>query len=153
MSGPAWIECPRCGKTWRDDDVEYIHTCTPRDNAAQPDEDAELLPCPFCGGGNVTWHPRMNTTGCEDCNIYVSRFDKAEAIAAWNRRLARLAGGKPQVTMAFTVDEIRAGVQAVGRMVGSTEAEASDGEDMLIKQLCWLRANAEASRLSDRRLP
>jgi hypothetical protein len=44
--------------------------------------------------------------------------------------------------LAFTVGEIRAGVQAVGRMVGSTEAEASGGEDMLIKQLCWLRANA-----------
>jgi hypothetical protein len=125
----------------------------PVDNAAQPDEDAELLPCPFCGGGNVTWHPRMNTTGCEDCNIYVSRFDKAEAIAAWNRRLARLAGGKQQVSLEREIELLE---EIDDHLADIENRLKGDDGDMLTDARGWLQGvvgRLRGSILSGRGLP
>ena len=58
--------------------------------------EAAMLPCPFCGGEAQHYH-RSDTTGwsntdwvsCndDDCGVSTAlEADKAEAIAAWNRR-------------------------------------------------------------------
>lgn len=59
----------------------------------------ELLPCPFCGGeadlDEIPGSPFTTETyswgaGCKDCNIGWYNENKAEAIAAWNKRAVKL---------------------------------------------------------------
>lgn len=54
-------------------------------------EDEKPLPCPFCGG-NASVIEVMNYTAvavrCDSCHATSGNYDtKAEAIAAWNRRV------------------------------------------------------------------
>jgi Lar family restriction alleviation protein len=50
-----------------------------------------VKPCPFCGSepnyktfhdGFIRWH-RIE---CPFCKVFLSRFEKEDAIAAWNKR-------------------------------------------------------------------
>lgn len=58
-------------------------------------EEEKPLPCPFCGGDNIdifetdfgqSEEPYQFAVKCKSCGALVSAEDKAEAIAAWNRR-------------------------------------------------------------------
>jgi hypothetical protein len=135
MSGPAWIECPRCGKTWRDDDVEYIHTCTPKpvDNAAQPDEEREW------GELFQSWLPAMFP------NATMTRVDAA-ANELSKAVLARLAGGKQQVSLEQVREAFDAQLVVDARI--PPEVESAFGT-----YVTQLRDRVIASLLSDRRLP
>jgi hypothetical protein len=96
MSGPAWIECPRCGKTWREDDVEYIHTCTPRDNAAQPDEGREAIAKYLWERDDELSEGFMQDPSWEAATeMRAGYYRAADDIL----RLARLAGGRRQVSL------------------------------------------------------
>lgn len=55
----------------------------------------ELLPCPFCGGDELShgwdrpgWDGREMTGNvqCHSCDAFVLQDSEAEAIAAWNQR-------------------------------------------------------------------
>ena len=56
--------------------------------------DAELKPCPFCGGeakAGVDIDLKTNSLwtayGCNACDFYLSSYPtEAEAVAAWNKR-------------------------------------------------------------------
>lgn len=54
-----------------------------------PTPDATLLPCPFCGGGNIAYvtNGDREWTTCDDClSEGPDAATQDEAIAAWNRR-------------------------------------------------------------------
>ncbi len=59
-----------------------------------------LKPCPLCGCRDITIH-RPSSHGltlygvaCDECGLRIKRFDKLEAVAAWNLRVpARASSG------------------------------------------------------------
>jgi Lar family restriction alleviation protein len=71
-------------------------------------QDAELLPCPFCGGPPTLHRGMVAFTDveihCDDCSMVGPNFDEqkemvaneAEAIAAWNTRAAPSQPSTPQ---------------------------------------------------------
>lgn len=70
----------------------------------------KLEPCPFCAG-RAEWR-QGHYTGyvmCLSCEVMGPNIDKAEAIAAWNRRAAR-AEARPAPVV---------GREAVARVIGS----------------------------------
>ena len=51
-------------------------------------EEMKPLPCPCCGGTSTPKHNDFYYVQCKDCGMMTGNFDtKAEAIAAWNRRV------------------------------------------------------------------
>jgi Lar family restriction alleviation protein len=51
---------------------------------------SELKPCPFCGGEAeaTEYNDSDYTIMCKNCHAEIGWREKAEAIAAWNRRAA-----------------------------------------------------------------
>lgn len=62
----------------------------------------ELLPCPFCGeratAHEITWHATpFWQVMCGGCRASIGDFpDRAEAVAAWNRRSKAWLTAKPR---------------------------------------------------------
>lgn len=52
----------------------------------------KLLNCPFCECADITIHSpsshglTLYGVACDGCGVRMKRFDKSEAIEAWNRR-------------------------------------------------------------------
>ena len=88
--------CKDCGKPLSFGTHPICATCFVDEMA----QELKLLPCPFCGGdqvttapdrewGDLTWH-----VCCKACGADVQRDLEREAIAAWNRRVpAHREGG------------------------------------------------------------
>lgn len=56
-------------------------------------EEAKLLPCPFCEGdaeieGPREVEPHLTYIACMDCGAQIFRRSERDAIAAWNTRAA-----------------------------------------------------------------
>ena len=76
-------ECAKDGK-------KFVALCEFRWLALEAEE--ELLPCPFCGGDAVVVVTHPISQGayvrCKECRVLSMPCNtKAEAIAAWNRRV------------------------------------------------------------------
>ncbi|EPL4404047.1 Lar family restriction alleviation protein [Morganella morganii] len=56
--------------------------------------DKSLKPCPLCGCRDITIHCpsshglTLYGVACDGCGLRIKRFDKLEAVAAWNRRVS-----------------------------------------------------------------
>ena len=50
-------------------------------------KEADLKPCPFCGGKAILANIGMNWITCTECDVETPWYEESEdAIEAWNRR-------------------------------------------------------------------
>lgn len=95
---PAQIDCRHADCTWNrigGNCVNVSPAITLNDDGtskcwSRKDKEAELLPCPFCGGGAanlaVLYVPEIHVW-CKKCGAQSEGFaTEREAIAAWNKR-------------------------------------------------------------------
>ena len=89
-------------------------------------EQAELLPCPFCGGDELAhgWSsPGMDgsmhtgSVECHSCNAMVYAGTEAEAIAAWNRR----------ATPKSSEGELLRALQTIASIIGNVDHSRGGG--------------------------
>ncbi len=102
----------------------------------------ELLPCPFCGGeadlDEIPGSPFTTETyswgaGCKDCNIGWYNENKAEAIAAWNKRAVKLNMSVEHMNRVIDdlINEINARDLEIARIKKELDAAVDDLEDLI----------------------
>src|SRR5713101_2589100 len=111
----------------------------------QLNNQAELLPCPFCGGEAQLITDFDNCyIGCKSCYISTVSYDCYEGAAiTWNRRTAigglMVPDGWKLTPIEPTMDMVVDGFEAVSEFKDSEEYEEMSGcqKSAMAARICW----------------